>query len=219
MLVIQDFVNNGSYRFIHDTVLPTVGFKRLSDRRTNRDENARRVFLSTARDTVRHLYNAPCIAGWTIFNEGWGQFCADEVYTKLKAFDSTRFFDATSGWFRQIESDVLSEHVYFKRFRPKPGKKPLLLSEFGGYVFTEAGGKKYGYRFFSDPAAYRAAVIRLYREQILPAIKTGLCGAIYTQLTDIEQEQNGILTYDRTASKTDAAEMKALADELYKEMP
>ncbi len=218
ILVIQDFVNNGSYRFLHDTLLPTIGLKRLPDKRTNRDPKARAVFLETAKATIRHLYNAPCVVGWTVFNEGWGQFCADDVYRKLKPLDPTRFFDTTSGWFRQKESDVQSEHVYFKRFQPKPGKKPLLLSEFGGYVFTENAGKKYGYRFFSSRDAYRAAVLKLYREEILPAIPKGLCGAIYTQLSDVEQERNGILTYDRTETKTDAAEMKALADALYREI-
>ena len=214
MLVIQDFVNNGEYRFLHDTVLPTIGFKKLGDRHTNRDRNARRRFAQTARDTILHLYNAPCIAGWTIFNEGWGQFCADEVYSSLKAFDQTRFFDATSGWFRQKKSDVRSEHVYFKRFRFKTDKKPFLLSEFGGYVYTENAGKKYGYRFFSDRDAYREAVEGLYREEILPAIPKGLCGAIYTQISDVEEEKNGIMTYDRSVVKTDAAAMKALADEM-----
>ncbi len=216
MLVIQDFVNNGKYRFIHDTVLPTVGIKRLSDRRANRDPKAREIFLHTARDTVRHLYNAPCIVGWTIFNEGWGQFCADEVYDRLKAFDHTRFFDATSGWFAQDKSDVVSEHVYFRRFRLRPGKKPFLLSEFGGYALSETPGKKYGYRFFSDRAAYQTAVERLYREEILPAVRDGLCGAIYTQLSDVEEEINGILSYDRSTVKTDSAAMLEIADALQK---
>ena len=214
MLVIQDFVNNGEYRFFRDTLLPTIGLKRLCDKHNNRDQRARQIFLDTAKATIRHLSNAPCIVGWTIFNEGWGQFCADAVYETLKPLDPTRFFDATSGWFAQKSSDVISEHVYFRRFRPKLGKKPLVLSEFGGYVFTENAGKKYGYRFFSDRDAYRKAVLKLYREEILPAIPLGLCGAIYTQITDVEQERNGILTYDRSETKTDPAEMKALADEL-----
>ncbi len=216
MLVIQDFVNNGAYRFIHDTVLPTLGLKRLNDESTNHDRDARRIFTGTARDTIRHLYNAPCIVGWTIFNEGWGQFCADEVYGTLKAFDSTRFFDATSGWFRQTHSDVRSEHVYFRKFRLKHSKKPFLLSEFGGYVYAEDTRKKYGYRFFKDRETYRKAVLKLYRDEILPAIKKGLCCAIYTQITDVENEQNGIIPYERSDAKTDAEQMRAIAEEMQK---
>ena len=218
MLVIQDFVNNGSYRFLHDTVLPTVGLKRLSDTNTNGDRDARGIFLKTAQDTIRHLYNAPCIIGWTIFNEGWGQFCADEIYRTLKAFDHTRFFDATSGWFRQKESDVRSEHVYFRKFRLHRSKRPFLLSEFGGYVYAEGSGKRYGYRFFRDRDAYCEAIFALYRDEILPAIPKGLCGAIYTQLSDVEEEQNGLLRYDRSSVKPDPERMTALAGMLAQAM-
>ena len=218
MLVIQDFVNNGEYRFLRDTVLPTVGLKRLSDKRMNPNPETRKIFLETAKATIAHLYNAPCIAGWTIFNEGWGQFCADEVYRTLKALDGTRFFDATSGWFSQKESDVLSEHVYFRPVLPKCGDKPFVVSEFGGYVFTKDRKQKYGYRFFQDPDEYRNAILALYRNEILPAIKKGLCGAIYTQISDVENEQNGLLTYDRSEVKTDAAEMKAIAEALQNEI-
>ncbi|MBQ6332666.1 MAG: glycoside hydrolase family 2 [Clostridia bacterium] len=214
MLVIQDFVNNGEYRFWHDTVLPTIGLKRLCDKRMNRDPRSRRIFTVTAKETIRHLFNTPCIAGWTVFNEGWGQFCADELYRTLKPLDPSRFFDTTSGWFRQKESDVQSEHVYFKRFKPRFGNKPFLLSEFGGYVFTEDTRKKYGYRFFTDRMAYREAVLKLYMDEILPAIPKGLCGAIYTQISDVESEENGILTYDRSEQKTDASQMTEIANKL-----
>lgn len=214
MLVIQDFVNNGEYRFFRDTLLPTIGIRRLGDTHRNRDPKTRKIFTDTAKGSIRHLYNAPCIAGWTIFNEGWGQFCADETYRTLKALDPTRIFDATSGWFAQSESDVASEHVYFRKFRPKRRSKPLLLSEFGGYALTAKRGRKFGYRFFTDAKAYRGAVETLYRDQILPAVGKGLCGAIYTQLSDVEQEQNGILSYDRKTIKTDADRMRSIAEDL-----
>ena len=214
MLVIQDFVNNGEYRFLRDTALPGIGFTRVSDVRRNPDPETRRIFLESASETIRHLQNAPCVVGWTIFNEGWGQFCADETYRILKRLDATRFFDATSGWFAQNESDVISEHVYFRPILPKCGKKPFLVSEFGGYVFTKDRKQKYGYRFFRDRETYRAAITALYRNEILPAIPKGLCGAIYTQLSDVENEQNGILSYDRSEVKTDAVEMRAIAEAL-----
>ncbi len=214
MLVIQDFVNNGKYRYLHDTVLPTIGFKRLRDERADRKNPAQSIFLTTAEGTIAHLYNAPCIAGWTIFNEGWGQFSADHVYDTLKPLDPTRFFDTTSGWFRRKKSDVRSEHVYFHKFRTVRSEKPLLLSEFGGYVLTDDPKRKYGYKFFADRDAYQKAVSRLYRDEILPAIPQGLCGAIYTQLTDVESEENGILSYDRSTVKTDPDEMRAIAAEL-----
>ena len=214
MLVIQDFVNNGKYRYLQDGVLPTLGFTKCSDLHLNRDKKARQIFRSTAKATVAHLYNSPCILGWTIFNEGWGQFCADEMYDNLKTWDPNRFTDATSGWFAQQKSDVISKHVYFRRFRAKLGKKPLLLSEFGGYQLSEENGKHFVYRFFRSQQDYQNAVVKLYRSEIIPAVSQGLCGSIYTQLSDVENEINGFLTYDRRKLKIDKSVMRDLAKDL-----
>lgn len=204
MVVFQDFVNNGDYRFFHDTVLPTLGLQRLPDKNAHKGAS-RQAFLQAADGTIDHLYNAPCILYWTIFNEGWGQFCADDAYRRFKKKDATRIWDATSGWFRRTCSDVDSRHVYFRRFRPRIGAKPYVLSEFGGYAYSTDTGKRYGYRFFKTQAAYEAALVRLYADEILPAIGKGLCAAIYTQVSDVEEEQNGLLSYDRSTQKVGAA--------------
>ena len=206
MVVFQDMVNNSEYSFLRDTVLPTVGIQKLSDRRLHRSEASRRIFLETMEGTVRHLYNHPSICLWTVFNEGWGQFDADSAYDRLKALDSSRFVDSTSGWFRQNTSDVDSCHVYFKPVKLTAGDRPLILSEFGGYACKIPDHcynreKTYGYRKCADEAALLADMARLYREEILPMIDKGLCAAIYTQLSDVEDETNGILTYDREILK------------------
>ena len=86
-------------------------------------------------ETADRLYNVPSIVYYTIFNEGWGQFCADDMYKKLNSFDSTRITDSTSGWFRRHESDVDSRHIYFRPLKPKRlDGRPLVISEFGGYA-------------------------------------------------------------------------------------
>ena len=218
VLVLQDFVNNGDYHFIRDTVLPTIGVKRILDRFRNRDRQTRKIFTETAQASIRHLYNAPCIFGWTVFNEGWGQFCADEVYDLLKPLDPDRIFDSTSGWFRRHKSDVRSEHVYFRRFRPKRSSLPLLLSEFGGYVYASSHQKEYGYRFFHDLNAYRDALKSLYLNEIVPSVSRGLCGSVYTQLSDVEEEKNGIMSYDRSIVKPDAETMQEIAKMLFEAM-
>ena len=209
MVVFQDMVNNGDYSFFHDSVLPTIGFTGLGDRNGNSDAEAREIFLSAMEDTVKHLYNHPSVCYWTIFNEGWGQFCADDAYDKLKALDGTRFIDATSGWFRRSKSDVDSHHVYFKKIKLKAGRRPLVLSEFGGYAcklsehcFNKE--KTYGYRKCADEAVLLSDMGRLYDEEVLPLIGKGLCAAIYTQVSDVEDETNGILTYDRELTKFDS---------------
>ena len=169
--------------------------------------------------TVKQLKNHPCVVGWTIFNEGWGQFDSQRMHERLKELDSTRFIDTASGWFKGADSDVISEHVYFKPFCFKAGDKPVFLSEFGGYSYKPEGHvfnteKTYGYRLFHEQSAYMDAVENLYRKEIIPAVSKGLCGAVYTQLSDVEDETNGLYSYDRRVCKVDEARMCALAEEL-----
>ena len=214
MLVFQDMVNNGRYSFLRDTALPTVGLKSRSDKRMHPNKAARAAFLAAMEATVEALRHHPCICLWTIFNEGWGQFDSEAVYRGLRELDSTRFIDTASGWFKGGESDVDSEHIYFKPVSLRFGSRPMILSEFGGYacrIEGHAPAASYGYRFFDSPAALEDAIIRLYEEEILPAIPHGLCAAVYTQLTDVEDEVNGLITYDREAIKVDAERMRELA--------
>jgi len=208
MVVFQDMVNNGRYSFFRDTLLPTIGIKRLNDRRINIDPDTREMFTASVKMTVKMLYDHPCICLWTIFNEGWGQFCSGEMYDMVKTLDGSRFIDTSSGWFIPGKSDVLSLHVYFRTFRMPACEKPVLLSEFGGYSFRVSGHifnkkKTYGYRFYKSHDKYIKAIKKLYREEIIPAAELGLSGAVYTQVSDIEDETNGLLTYDRAVCKTD----------------
>ena len=219
MLVWQDMVNNGDYSFLRDTALPTVGLKKRRDKRLHRDKATREAFELSMRQTVKQLRNHPCVVGWTIFNEGWGQFDSQRMYELLKKLDDTRFIDTASGWFKGADSDVISEHVYFKPYRFKAGDKPVFLSEFGGYSYKPEGHvfnteKTYGYRLFSEQSAYMDAVEKLYREEIVPAVSMGLCGAVYTQLSDVEDETNGLYSYDRRVCKVDEARMRALSEDV-----
>ena len=223
MLVWQDMVNNGSYSFLRDTALPTVGMKKLCDKHLHRDSATRAAFVRGMRQTVARLKKHPCIVGWTIFNEGWGQFDSQRMYELLKGLDDTRFIDTASGWFKGAESDVVSEHVYFKPYRFVEGDKPVFLSEFGGYSYKPEGHvfnekQTYGYRLFSAQSEYMDAVETLYRKEIIPAVSKGLCGAVYTQLSDVEDETNGLYSYDRRVCKVDEARMRAIAAELKGEL-
>ena len=221
MVVFQDMVNNGDYSFFRDTALPTIGLQKLNDLLLHRDPLTRQFFLDTAAATVSRLQNHPSICYWTIFNEGWGQFDSDNVYEWFRKLDSTRFIDSTSGWFRRKKSDVDSRHVYFKPIRLTAGDKPLVLSEFGGYSYkpedhvfnTES---TYGYGKYANQEEYAAAVAALYWEQVIPAAEKGLCAAVYTQVSDVEDETNGILSYDRKVCKLSADRMLPIAEALTK---
>ncbi len=220
MIVFQDMVNNGDYQFFRDTLLPTLMAQKLSDKRMHRDKATRQAFLDGMEATVRQLQNHPSICYWTIFNEGWGQFCADEIYDKLKALDDTRFIDSTSGWFRGKKTEVDSRHIYFGPWgQLKATDKPLVLSEFGGHCYPVEGHlfnpeKAYGYKSCKTLADFHKSIEQLYRKRILPAVSKGLCAAIYTQVSDVEDEINGLLTYDRKVCKADEQAMQALARDL-----
>jgi hypothetical protein len=223
MIVFQDMVNSGDYSFLHDTGLPTVGLTRLSDQKTNRDPLTRENFYRAMDETVRLLGNHPCICLWTIFNEGWGQFCADAAYYRLRSLDQSRFIDATSGWFHQRYSDVDSLHIYFRKLKLGKEKKPQLLSEFGGYSYKIPEhsfnlDKTYGYRKCPDRESFVRDLRALYEQQLLPLVSQGLCGAIYTQVSDVEDETNGLLTFDRAVEKLRPEDFADLAPRLQAEL-
>lgn len=222
MVVFQDMVNNGKYSFFRDTALPTIGLKRLSDKCMHRNNATREQFVKCMETTVAQLRNHPSICYWTVFNEGWGQFCSSEMYHRLKAIDSTRFIDSASGWFTGGDSDVISPHIYFKRIKIKPSEKPVVLSEFGGYSYKPEGhvfntADTYGYRFFTDINEFGNALENLYLKEIIPTVKNGLCGAVYTQVSDVEDETNGLLSYDRKVQKIDTQRMKDISVKLLNE--
>ena len=219
MLVMQDMVNNGHYSFLRDTALPTVGLKKLKDKNLHRDKATRAAFFEGMEATVSQLRNHPCIIYWTIFNEGWGQFDSQTAFERLKEMDSTRFIDTASGWFKGADSQVDSEHVYFKPVKLTYSERPMVLSEFGGYSYKPEGHvanpvNTYGYRFFKEQADFEAALIKLYEEEIIPAVGKGLCGAVYTQVSDVEDETNGLLSYDRRVCKISPDPMNSIAEKL-----
>ena len=219
MIVFQDMVNNGVYRYVRDTVLPTLHVQKRRDKRLNPDPETRRIFSDSMEATVRHLENHPCICLWTIFNEGWGQFRADDAYTKLKALDPSRWIDSTSGWFHQHLSDADSLHIYFDSLHLGKENKPQLLSEFGGFVWkvpehSYNPDKTYGYKKFDTRETYVQALRELY-QSLIPLIQKGLCGAIYTQVSDVEDETNGLLTFDRAVLKLQPEELESVMRDLY----
>ena len=220
MIVFQDMVNNGDYRFLRDTGLPGTVCKKRKDHRLHQDPDSRKAFLTSMEETVQQLKNHPCILYWTIFNEGWGQFEADKAYDRLRSLDASRIIDATSGWFWQNKSHVDSHHIYFGGWKAmKAQHRPVVLSEFGGFICPIPGhrfkeGKAFGYRYCATAEKFQQRLIKLYRKRILSAIPKGLSGAILTQLSDVEEEINGLVTYDRQVIKTDEASMQSLANQL-----
>ncbi|MBE6940097.1 MAG: MFS transporter [Ruminococcaceae bacterium] len=215
MLVMQDLVNSGGYNFLFDTALPTIGWKNQPEKRVS--ARHRQVFLTHMEGVVRRLGNHPSVVMYTIFNEGWGQFDCRGMYDHLKKLDPSRPVDTASGWFRTDATDFDSEHIYFKAITLPAGKKPLLLSECGGYSRAMEGHifnryVAYGYGGAEDEAALTEMIADMYRKMI---VGSSAVGCVYTQLSDVEDEINGLYTYDRKVCKVDQAAMRALAEEIY----
>ena len=224
MLVLQDMVNNGGYSYILDTVLPTFGFKKRNDCKGRyQDKECKQIFEQHMKDTLHDLYNHPCIIGYTIFNEGWGQFESDRMYDIAKGIDATRIYDATSGWFAQKKSDLDSEHIYFRVEELHAKERPMFLSECGGYSYLIPDhafhpDKTYGYGACKDTEELTDRIVAMYEGMVLPGIKGGVCGCVYTQLSDVEDEINGMYTYDREVCKVNKEKMQKLADRIYSEI-
>lgn len=215
MLVWQDMVSGGGPYRPGIIQFPLVGLPQRKDNAYaafgRESLQSRQYYQEELQATVELLYNCPCIALWVPFNEGWGQFDALKAVRMLRALDKTRLIDHASGWHDQGGGDVYSRHVYFYpyRFKKDPrGRRACVLTEFGGYTLPVPGhlytqDKVFSYKKIKTEEAFNRAYARLYEKQILPAKEKGLCAAIYTQLSDVESEINGLMTYDRRVLKAD----------------
>ena len=224
LIVWQDIVNGGSaYNLWFVTYLTNVLQPLL---RRFPDGKACRRLLSRAKpagreeyahelaDTVQVLRCHPCIACWVPFNEGWGQFDAGKAVQALRVLDGTRLVDEASGWFDQGGGDVHSLHNYFYPLRIRPQKRTVALSEYGGIAWPMPGHepphKTYGYGTAKDRQELTARYKKLQLKTVLPQLEKGLSALVYTQLTDVEDEVNGLFTYDRAAVKPDANAVRSV---------
>lgn len=213
MLVWQDMVNGGDeYSMERICYIPTVfpklqkSFKDSNYQYTSRGNPAgRREWLRECEETVELLYNVPSLAVWVVFNEGWGQFDANKAAGFIRRLDKTRLIDQASGWFDQGGGDFKSVHIYFDKLFIKPENRAFIISEFGGYACLvkqhSYSRQIYGYKRFESRKKLKDGLEALYKTEVAPLVKKGLCGVIYTQLSDVEEEVNGLLTYDRKVCK------------------
>ncbi len=224
MMVWQDMINGGGdYKL---SVITAPAFLPINIKDNNykafarQDENARKEFYIEMMEMIDMLKNCPSIVMWVPFNEGWGQFDSKIAYDMIKKQDPTRLIDHASGWHDQGLGDFKSLHIYFRKYKHKKDKlnRAVILSEFGGYAYkeSEAQHKKraFSYKNLQTREDFVLAIRNLYANEILPAKNEGLSACIYTQLSDVEQEINGILSFDRKKSKINIDEIKDIFDKL-----
>ena len=221
MLVWQDMISGGkALNLFHAGVLPVIhgvlnplvymSKKDNAYKLFNRDRIEWRLqFEEELFEMIDSLYNYTSICCWVPFNEGWGQFDAKRIGDAIKEADPSRFVDHASGWYDQKGCDFRSIHKYILPFiMPKYDGRPIVLSEFGGYSQKIRNHvwnweKSFGYQMYANKVALTNAYKSLHEKQIIPNIKKGLSATVYTQVSDVEFEVNGILSYDRELVKID----------------
>lgn len=227
MIVWQDFVNGGGeYKFTHIAAFPFLGFHhRDNDYKyfARENERGRVEFMQAVDETMDTLYNCPCIGVWVPFNEGWGQFDSAKVTEYVRSKDNTRIIDSVSGWHDQGvgKTELKSLHTYYTPLKVPKDKRPVVLSEFGGYSLKVQGHTfaedEFGYKTFKTQEELLTALKKLYLDKLKPLVKKGLCAAIYTQVSDVEDEINGLFTYDREVCKIPVEQMRKINDALMDE--
>ena len=228
LIVWQDMVNGGEpYRLWFVTYLTnalqpllrklpdTAALRGLLSRRS---EASREEYGRELEATVDALRGHPCIGCWVPFNEGWGQFDAAQAVETLRALDPDRLVDEASGWYDQGGGDVDSRHNYFYPLHLRPGRRTVALSEYGGIAWPMPGHepprRTYGYGTAKSRAELTGRYRKLQLETVLPQLRNGLSALVYTQVSDVEDEVNGLFTYDRQAIKPDPAAVRAVNEAL-----
>ncbi len=217
MIVWQDMVSGGSsYAKPVVSYLPTLFpkvFGRMPDGPayyktfSRSSSEGRREWLDEMKNTIRYLYNVPSIATWVLFNEGWGQFNAAGATIMAKELDNTRPIDQASGWFDEGSGDFRSVHNYFRPLGVEEDKKnrAFVVSEYGGFTCHIDGhssvDRVFGYKKYDTLDELGVAYYNLINADLKPLIPKGLAGAVYTQVSDVEEEVNGLMTYDRKITK------------------
>ena len=225
LVVWQDFVNGGGrYAFTHIAAFPFLGFKHKDNDYkyfARESERGRNEFMQSVDETLAALYNCPCIGVWVLFNEGWGQFDSAAVTEYVRSKDDTRIIDSVSGWHDQGvgKTELKSLHTYYTPLKVPKDSRPVVLSEFGGYSMQTPGHifnaeKEFGYKKFKTQEELIKALEKLFLKKLKPLIQKGLCGSIYTQVSDVEEEINGLVTFDRKVIKVPVEVMRKINAEL-----
>ena len=227
MLVWQDMVNGGDRR--RNAIKEDVRNMLPEQVKLSRDENLR-VFAHDSEEsqeefarevtmTIEQLANFPSIVVWTVFNEGWGQFEAGGITKRIRKMDPSRLVDEASGWYDQGGGDITSIHNYFLPLivQPQPDRC-VALSEFGGYSWhipdhAWASGE-FGYRKYHTSPTLTLAIEVLWKRDLFPNLINGLSAAVYTEVSDVEDETNGLLTYDREILKVNGESISRINREL-----
>ena len=183
---------------------------------TNATPESKEQFQHELEEMVTQFYNYPSIVNWVIFNEGWGQFDTRRITNTIEQMDTSRVITDASGWQHHKEGDIIDIHRYPGPAALKPADdRAAVVGEFGGvgYVINGHtwGGEGWGYQdIIRKPETYIDRYEELVHQLRWMGDKFGMSGGVYTQLTDLETELNGMLTYDRDLPKAAALQFASV---------
>ena len=187
-----------------------------------RDAASEALYRDEWKSIINQLYNYPSICMWVPFNESWGQFKTNEILKWTKELDPTRIVDGPSGWIDRGAGETHDYHLYGDRLKSLPleANRALVIGEFGGLGNTVPGHVQarnaWSYQGFKNSAELTAAYKNLVNK-VAKLKSEGFGAAVYTQLTDVETEINGLMTYDREIIKIPLSELKKINGQLMKE--
>lgn len=225
MFVWQDMPNGGGkYHMKFTTVLPNVMDRlvrgigdgpKMYKVYAREDAGGREQYYLDLKGMIGHLRRFPCIALWTAFNEGWGQFDARKAVSVIRKLDDTRFINEACGWYDQGGGDLYSIHNYWRRLKVRPQKNRVVaLTEYGGFAWPVPehlySQDKFGYRYCRSKEELTETYGDALKRDVFPNLEKGLSAAIYTQTSDIETEINGLMTYDRAVTKMEQGQLVKL---------
>ena len=167
------------------------------------------------KEIIDLLYSNPCVGVWVPFNECWGQFKTPDIAAWTKAYDPSRLVNPASGGNHYTCGDILDLHNY-------PGPDLYLYDPMRATVLGEYGGiglvmkdhlwmpdRNWGYVKFNNPEEVTTEYIK-YAEHLLQLIPRGFSAGVYTQITDVEGEVNGLMTYDRKEIKVNEKKIREM---------
>ncbi len=180
----------------------------------NQTESGKNEFESELSRIIEGRRNHPAIIMWVIFNEGWGQFDTERIVKWVKEIDPSRLVNNASGWTDKNCGDILDMHNYPDPKAPEPdGIRAIVLGEFGGLGPGDPRGhtwskQNWSYQKFTGKEELTRRYVDLLKQVYQLKETPGLSAAVYTQITDVERECNGLLTYDRAVLKMDLKKIR-----------
>ncbi|MFE6765842.1 LamG-like jellyroll fold domain-containing protein [Streptomyces sp. NPDC057689] len=193
------------------------------------NEKGHQAFIDQGAEEMEQLHNYPSIGSWIVFNEGWGEWDRTEtgkITEKVQAADPSRIVNAHSGVNccnskgDSGKGDIIDHHDYNNTDPAFPdATRAAMDGEHGGFTLRMPGHMWPGaptviYSGVADKAALTAKYVENTRKYYLEAAGAELSGSIYTQVTDLENELNGLWTYDRREIKVDAAQVRKINREV-----